>query len=208
VPPAATPQDGAPGVLVAGPATGPTGRPVPSVPNRSWGDWLGDIINNDEGQPDIADFQYVLFNLIALAYFFIHFFDTPGKLPQIPQTLIVLTGASAGTYVGSKLVQNQSPVLTGATPPSTQPGSSIVLRGSNLDTAGSGIQGGIAVTTVTFDSTAVAPSSLTDTTVVVTVPDVSFDQGAASKAVQVSVTNAVGSQSNQIPLTVTAPPQN
>jgi hypothetical protein len=87
-------------------------------PNRSWRDWLGDIINNDAAQPDIADIQYVVFNLVALTYFFIHLFETPGALPQIPQTLIVLTGASAGTYVGNKLIQNQTPVLIGLAPTS------------------------------------------------------------------------------------------
>jgi hypothetical protein len=105
------------------------------APNRDWRDWLGDIINNDAGQADIADFQYVLFNLIAVIYFFIHLFAHPGVLPHIPQTLIVLTGASAGTYVGNKLVQNQTPVLTGVTPPSATPGSTIILHGTNLNTA-------------------------------------------------------------------------
>ena len=85
-------------------------------PTPSWRDWLGDIINNDAAHPDIADFQYVVLNLVTLTYFFIHLFETPRPLPQIPQTLIVLTGASAGTYVGNKLTQNHTPVLIGLAP--------------------------------------------------------------------------------------------
>jgi IPT/TIG domain-containing protein len=179
--------------------------PAAATPTRSWRDWLGDIINNDEGQPDLGDFQYVVFNLIALVYFVIHFFDTPGVLPKIPQTLLVLTGASAAGYVGNKLVQNQTPVLTGVAPPSALPNALITLRGTNLNAAGSGAQGGIAVTSVAFDTATVAPTSVSDTAITVAVPPVTFDQGAASKLIQISVTNAVASQSNQIAFTVLAP---
>lgn len=202
--PAAAVTPATPAAAAAPPAA--AAAPPAAAPTRSWRDWLGDIINNDEGQADLGDFQYVVFNLIALAYFVIHFFDAPGVLPKIPQTLLVLTGASAGGYVGNKLVQNQSPVLTGVTPPSALPNALITLRGTNLDSAGSGAQGGVAVTSVAFDTAAVAPTSVSDTAITVAVPPVTFDQGATSKLIQISVTNAVANQSNQIPFTALAPP--
>jgi hypothetical protein len=173
---------------------------------RGWQDWLGDIVNNDAGQADIADFQYVLFNLIALIYFSIHLFAHPGVLPHIPQTLIVLTGASAGTYVGNKLVQNQTPVLTGVTPPSAAPGTTIILHGTNLNTGGSVDSGGDTVTEVAFGDVIVGVESATDSTAIVKVPDVTLADGATSRAVQISVTNTVGSKSDQIAFTILAPP--
>jgi hypothetical protein len=175
-------------------------------PKRDWRDWLGDIVNNDAGQADIADFQYVLFNLIAVIYFFIHLFAHPGVLPHIPQTLIVLTGASAGTYVGNKIVQNQTPVLTGVTPPSAQPGATIILHGTNLNTGGSVDSGGDTVTQVTFGDITTPVSSATDSTVTVTVPEVTLADGTSSLAELISVTNTVGSKSNQIAFTVVAAP--
>jgi hypothetical protein len=176
------------------------------APKRGWRDWLGDIINNDQGQADIADFQYVLFNLIAVIYFFIHLFQHPGVLPHIPQTLIVLTGASAGTYVGNKLVQNQTPVLTGVTPPSGRPGDTIILHGTNLDTGGSVDSGGATVTQVAFGDVTTGVQSATESTVVVTVPEVNVDDSATSKAVLISLTNAVGSKAGGLAFTILAPP--
>jgi IPT/TIG domain len=173
---------------------------------RGWRDWLGDIVNNDAGQADIADFQYVLFNLIALIYFFIHLFGHAGVLPHIPQTLIVLTGASAGTYVGNKLVQNQTPVLSGVTPPSATPGTTIILHGTNLNTGGSVDSGGDTVTEVAFGDATVGVESATDSTAVVSVPEVTFADNATAKAVQISITNTVGSKSGQIAFTILAPP--
>lgn len=176
------------------------------APSRGWQDWLGDIVNNDAGQADIGDFQYVLFNLIALIYFFIHLFAHPGVLPHIPQTLIVLTGASAGTYVGNKLVQNQTPVLTGVTPPSAMPGAMIILHGTNLNTGGSVDSGGDTVTQVAFGDVTTPVQSASESTVTVTVPETTFADGTNSMAAQISVTNTVGSKSNQIAFTIVAPP--
>ena len=199
----------APAVAAANQVAPAAGQPAAAgagaAPRRTWRDWLGDVINNDAGEPDIADFQYVLFNLITLTYFFLHFFGTPDTLPHIPPTLLALTGASAGTYVGNKLVLNQSPVLVGATPPSGAAGVQVTLRGSNLGSAGTATDGAPVVTTVKFDGVAQAPLSVTDLALVVAAPAVSFDAGARSKTIQVSVVNAAGIESNQIPFTVVAP---
>ena len=197
----AAPNTGTP----AGTQTSPSGDP--HTPARRARDLLGDIINNDAGQPDIADFQYVVFNLVALTYFFIHFFGDPGTLPHIPPTLIALTGASAGTYVGNKLLINQTPVLTSVTPAAAVPNTPITLHGTNLGSGGAIGDGGPIVTTVEFQGTldAPAPTSVSEIAVIVPTPNVEFDAGEISKTLQVSVVNAAGLQSNTIGFTVNKP---
>jgi hypothetical protein len=62
------------------------------------------------------------------------------------------------------------------------------------------------VTEVAFGDMTVGVQSATDSMVVVTVPEVTFDENATSKAVLISVTNTVGNKSGQIAFTVAAPP--
>jgi hypothetical protein len=72
---------------------------------------------NDEGDADIVDSQYLLFNLVALIYFLGAFFQAPADgLPDIPTVLFVLTGASAAGYVSNKAVATSTPVVTSIYP--------------------------------------------------------------------------------------------
>jgi len=60
-------------------------------------------ITTNDGQADLFNFQYVLFNLLAIGFFFSHFLFHPGKgLPDLPETLVALTGLSAAGYVAKK----------------------------------------------------------------------------------------------------------
>jgi IPT/TIG domain-containing protein len=100
---------------------------------------VAQLVTNDTGQPDLLDFQYFGFNLILLAYFFTQFvghkqgFD----LPNLPESLIALTGVSAAGYVGKKGVQKDTdPVITAIDPPSAAARDTIVVHGGNLVTAG------------------------------------------------------------------------
>jgi hypothetical protein len=63
----------------------------------------------------------------------------------------------------------------------------------------------VAVTSVKFGDTSVAPSTVSDTGLLVGVPEIALEPGRTSKAISVSVVNAVGSESNQIPFTFTTP---
>jgi hypothetical protein len=63
-----------------------------------------DIVANDQGDLDLGDTQYFLFNLVALAAFFIAFFRDPTQQPVLPDTLVGLTSASAAAYVAKKAV--------------------------------------------------------------------------------------------------------
>lgn len=62
-----------------------------------------DLIANDAGNTDLGDFQYVLFNLVAMFFVISTLFHTPLKgLPHIPDVLLGLTSVSAVGYVGKK----------------------------------------------------------------------------------------------------------
>jgi hypothetical protein len=62
-----------------------------------------ETITTNDGQADLFNFQYVLFNLLAIGFFFSHFLFHPGKgLPDLPETLVALTGLSAAGYVAKK----------------------------------------------------------------------------------------------------------
>jgi hypothetical protein len=156
-----------------------------------------------QASPELADFQYVVFNLVAATYFLINFIDH-NTLPEIPETLIALTGASAGTYVTNKALLKQKPVLTGVVPSSAKPDEEITLRGTNLASAGANPDGTPAVTEVKFDTTSVPPVLANDKGVTVKVPaDVEGYTAGTPKHVRISVMNAAGLESNQVPFTIT-----
>lgn len=89
------------GDIVTKQPDGPETNPISGV---------GQLIANDAGRTDLLDFQYFGFNLILLAYFFTQFvghkqgFD----LPNLPDSLVALTGVSAAGYVGKKGVQKDT----------------------------------------------------------------------------------------------------
>jgi phospholipase C len=75
---------------------------------------LKDLIADDAGDTDLGDFQYVLFNLVALFYVISTLLHTPlNGLPHIPDVLLGLTSVSAVGYVGKKAV---TPIAGAATP--------------------------------------------------------------------------------------------
>jgi hypothetical protein len=60
-------------------------------------------LTNDQGDADLGDVQYVLFNLIALVFFFGEVLTTPqDALPDIPDVLLGLTSVAAVGYVSKK----------------------------------------------------------------------------------------------------------
>jgi hypothetical protein len=96
-------------------------------------DGLADVVTDDSGRGDLGDFQYFVFNLVALTYFFTNFFSgTQDALPTIPDTLVALTGASAFAYLSKKGVINDAPKLTGIYPSTVARGDQVTVRGVNL----------------------------------------------------------------------------
>jgi len=83
-------------------------KPSSSSPRKSPGDVLREIVANDDGDLDLGDAQYFIFNLVALTAFIFAFAHHPATLPVLPDTLVGLTSASATAYLAKKAVQ-QSP---------------------------------------------------------------------------------------------------
>jgi hypothetical protein len=62
---------------------------------------LSQIVSKDtSGDLDLLDFQYFVFNLVALGYFLLQFLTKPqAGLPEVPSALLVLSGVSTASYV-------------------------------------------------------------------------------------------------------------
>ena len=96
-------------------------------------DGVVQAVSNDEGRTDLFDFQYLLFNVFALLYFFWRFLPEPSKgLPNLPETLVALTGVAAAGYATKKGLESNVPVLTGVYPAAAAPGEQVLIRGKNL----------------------------------------------------------------------------
>ncbi len=94
---------------------------------------ITEIFNADDGTTDLGDFQYLIFNLITGVYFVTQFLNPDGSgLPTIPDTLLGLTGVSAGLYVGKKAVTNAQPTITGVFPLPLHDNQSFTVIGTSL----------------------------------------------------------------------------
>lgn len=97
------------------------------------GSAVQELVGNDEGETELTDFQYLLFNLLAIAYFLVAFMSHPSKgLPSMPDTLIGLTGVAAAAYIGKKSLYKEPPILLGVIPPSAKAGETITVHGQHL----------------------------------------------------------------------------
>jgi hypothetical protein len=76
------------------------------------------LVANDQGQADLGDFQYVVFNVVALVFFFAALIPhLSAGIPQLPSFLIGLATVSAATYSAKKtLLQEPDPTLTSLAP--------------------------------------------------------------------------------------------
>ncbi len=72
---------------------------------------VGDLVQDGSENGAVADAQFLLFNLVALAYFVTALVRSPTALPDLPDTLVGLTSVSALTYLGAKVVGNNLPVI-------------------------------------------------------------------------------------------------
>jgi hypothetical protein len=114
-----------------------------------------ELVSGDDGTTDLGDFQYLLFNLLAIAYFLAQFFSDPaGGLPDMPDTLVGLTGVVAAAYVAKKGIYREPPVLLSVVPLEGAPGTVVELHGELLisATAAAG-QPGTRTTNVVFGTT-------------------------------------------------------
>jgi len=139
---------------------------------------VADFFSNDDGNTDLADTQYVLFNVIAAFIVVVEFLRAPlNGPPDIPAFLAVLTGASAAAYVTNKGVTTSASTPFGqvgtidqVTPPRAGAGSPIKILGSNMIPQGNtaapmvliaGVQAGIRGTPTPSEIECLVPGGLT-----------------------------------------------
>lgn len=186
----------------------------------------GDLISDDSGRADLVDMQYLLFNVVALAFFFVAFARDHGRLPDIDDGLIALTSAAALAYIAKKAVANNAPGITsivrttGSGPVRT--GETVLISGFNFVPPGAEAEEYLDRVRVKFgsvqasvpagsteagaessDDLALSVTNITATEIRVTVPDLG---ATAKQQVQVIVVTAAGVETAPYPLTV-APEQ-
>lgn len=110
-----------------------------SKPAAKDGAKVSDLVSNDAGGTDLGDLQYVLFNAVALTFFFGELVASPQLgLPTIPDVLLGLTSVSAVGYVTKKALPAQARTITKVDPPRIKLGvwqsgkAQITLFGSSL----------------------------------------------------------------------------
>ena len=110
------------------------------------------LVANDQGDTDLGDLQYVLFNLVALIFFFGELWVAPSAgLPNLPNLLVGLTSVSAVGYVGKKTLPSTTVAITSVEPARGAPGSILTIAGPGLAAVGEPPR------SVSFDATAAAP---------------------------------------------------
>lgn len=110
---------------------------------------LREIISNDRGETDLLDFQYFAFNLVTLAFFWTEFLTNPANgLPELPATLIGLSGLSAAAYTTRKALEADGRPLISAVVPRRIP----LVDGSRVAIIGTGFGGRQPVETTGDDA--------------------------------------------------------
>jgi hypothetical protein len=91
------------------------------------------LVANDSGRVDLGDFQYVVFNAIALLFFFADFVgDLANGFPVLPPLLTGLILTSTGGYAAKKLIAQAAPTLSSVMPAAAPPKATITVFGTNL----------------------------------------------------------------------------
>jgi hypothetical protein len=116
------------------------GSPAPPQTNPLKG--VGDLVSDDDGDTAMHKVQYLGFNLLLLGYFLVQFLSNEDaqKLPNLPDTLVGLTGVGAAAYLAQKGLSAGG--AGGATIRSINPkrgpaGAAVTLLGVNLATPAS-----------------------------------------------------------------------
>jgi len=145
------------GLLIGGPlgaaiaAKGIVGREV--AKNPTWKTHASEaespnplqLVQNDAGETDLGDFQYVLFNIVAMVFFVGATFGSPAAgLPHIPDVLLALTSVGAVGYVAKKTLPNTPPKAR-LDPAEQKAGENIKIIGSRLLTGTPAAQSPIMV---------------------------------------------------------------
>jgi hypothetical protein len=90
------------------------------------------IVSDDAGSTDLGDLQYVLFNAVALVFFFGELLAVPQNgLPDLPDLLVGLTSVAAVGYLGKKVLP-QTPAIAKVEPDPAVAGKELTIAGVGL----------------------------------------------------------------------------
>jgi len=142
------------GIVSAQVSSGATAKPPADSPVP------GQLIQNDTGNADLGDLQYVLFNLVALVFFYGELLRVPQNgMPTVPAVLLGLTSVAAVGYVGKKALTGPA-VISEVMPREAEVGTTVTLVTSGIVQQGDDM----SLVTVAFGSAKAQPKSLTTTT--------------------------------------------
>ncbi len=92
-----------------------------------------DLTSDDSGQTSLVDFQFLMFNAVAISYVLIRFCIYPGDgLPEVPAVLAGITSISALTFTANKAVVSSTPLISGVSPLSVAADEEVLISGSRL----------------------------------------------------------------------------
>jgi hypothetical protein len=130
-----------------------------SVKTRATGATPAQLVQGDGGNADLGDVQYLLFNVVALVFFYGQLLRMPqAGMPTIPDVLLGLTSVSAVGFVGKKALPG-TPGVAGVTPVSGAVGDAVTIATAGIIQAADDLPG----VTVRFGDAAAPPGSLTAT---------------------------------------------
>ena len=110
------------------------------------------LLTDDNGDTDLGDFQYVLFNAIGLTFFLGDFIgDLASGFPVLPPLLTGLLLTSTAGYGAKKLLPQVPPMLTSVIPAAAAPAARVEVFGHNLS-----VQASVEVFVGTLKATVVA----------------------------------------------------
>jgi hypothetical protein len=90
------------------------------------------LVQGDNGQTDLGDVQYLLFNIVALAFFYGEILRAPAAgLPNIPEVLVGLTSVAAVGFVGKKTLAGPA-AIGEVTPSAATVGSEVTIPTSGI----------------------------------------------------------------------------
>jgi hypothetical protein len=90
------------------------------------------LVQGDEGEADLGDVQYVLFNVVALAFFYGEMLRMPqAGLPTIPDVLLGLTSVAAVGFVGKKALAGPAGISE-VTPAAARVGDRVTIATAGL----------------------------------------------------------------------------
>lgn len=175
---------------------------------------LRDVVADDDGNGNLVDAQFLVFNLVALTWFTLELISNPTGLPAIPPILVGLTSIAALGYTAAKAAETNQPVVSSVTrylgtASGIRPGDLVEVQGANFLPPGSASQEHLTRLAVRFRSIDVPPEvevdsekrvlSPTNTSIIARAPG-TLDVGE----LPVSVITAAGAESQSHPIRVVA----